>query len=102
RKRGTNEIKAAVVVPAVHPGPIGHLGGSNLPAKVIQSAGISPNILVPHGPATHDFNPATRFEVERIGDAARQLIAQTVYTEDASPLVRVGHDVQVCAQSFGG
>lgn len=101
RRLGGGGLKAAIVVPAVHPGPIGHLGGSNLPAKVTQAVGVSENILVPHGPATHDFNPASHVEVERIGEAARQLLHSIQYSDIASPLVRVGTDVQVCSQYFG-
>jgi putative membrane protein len=100
-RRTDGNLKAAIVVPAVHPGPIGHLGGSNLPAKVIQAIGVSEAILVPHGPATHDFNPASHVEVERIGEASRQLLSAVEYSRMASPLVRVGTDVQVCSQVFG-
>lgn len=100
-RRLGGDLKAAVVVPAVHPGPVGHLGGSNLPAKIIQAVGLTENILVPHGPATHDFNPASRFEVERIGETARQLLVSVEYSTTASPLARAGTDVQVCTQFFG-
>lgn len=100
-RRPGGELKAAIVVPAVHPGPVGHLGGSNLPSKVIQTTGLTENILVPHGPATHDFNPASRVEVERIGETARQLITSISYANLASPMIRTGTDVQVCAQFFG-
>lgn len=100
-RRPKGDLKAAIVVPAVHPGPVGHLGGSNLPAKIIQAVGTTENILVPHGPATHDFNPASTVEVERIGESSRQLIAAVDYGKMASSMVRVGTDVQVCAQFFG-
>lgn len=94
-------LKCAIVVPAVHPGPVGEIGGSNLPKKIIQTMGVSPNILVPHGPATHDFNPITTEEVERLGEAAKRLLDNMPYSRRASPLIRVGQDVQVCAQAFG-
>lgn len=94
-------LKAAIVVPAVHPGPIGEIGGSNLPKKIQQTVGLSPNILVPHGPATHDFNPISTRDVERLGEAARRLIETMPFHTTASPLVRAGTDAQVCAQFFG-
>jgi putative membrane protein len=100
-RRPGGELKAAIVVPAVHPGPVGHLGGSNMPAKITQAIGAGDLVMVPHGPATHDFNPASHVEVERIGEASRQLLSSVEYSRMASPLVRVGTDVQVCSQFFG-
>ncbi|MBI2077728.1 MAG: DUF2070 family protein [Euryarchaeota archaeon] len=94
-------VKAAIVVPAVHPGPVGEIGGSNLPTKIIQTMGTTPNILVPHGSATHDYNPISTGEVERLGEAARRLLDEMPFTKHASPLVRAGTDAQVCAQYFG-
>src|SRR5262249_40690007 len=35
--RAHGRLKCALVVPAVHPGPIGEIGGSNLPTKIIQT-----------------------------------------------------------------
>jgi putative membrane protein len=94
-------VKCGIVVPAVHPGPIGEIGGSNLPSKIVQTVGLTPNILVPHGAATHDFNPITTGEVERLGEAARRLFDTMPYSSRASPLVRAGEDAQVCAQFLG-
>ena len=94
-------IKAGIVVPAVHPGPVGEIGGSNLPTKIIQTVGTTTNLLVPHGSATHDYNPISTAEVERLGEAAKRLLDEITFTTRASPLVRAGTDVQVCAQYFG-
>lgn len=99
--RNAQGLKAAIVVPAVHPGPIGEIGGSNLPTKIIQTVGLTPNILVPHGAATHDYNPISTREVERLGEGAKRLLDSITFTSRASPLVRTGTDVQVCAQYFG-
>jgi putative membrane protein len=94
-------VKCAIVVPSVHPGPIGEIGGSNLPTKMIQTIGLTPNILVPHGAATHDYNPISTREVERLGEAARRLLDTMPFHQRASPVVRAGQDAQVCAQYFG-
>lgn len=99
--RTAEGVKCAIVVPAVHPGPIGEIGGSNLPTKMIQTIGLTPNILVPHGAATHDYNPISTREVERLGEAARRLLDTMPFHRNASPLVRAGQDAQVCAQYFG-
>jgi putative membrane protein len=99
--RTAKGVKCAIVVPAVHPGPIGEIGGSNLPTKMIQTIGLTPNILVPHGAATHDYNPISTREVERLGEAARRLLDTMPFHKSASPLVRAGQDAQCCAQYFG-
>lgn len=99
--RNAQGVKCAIVVPAVHPGPIGEIGGSNLPTKMIQTIGLTPNVLVPHGAATHDYNPISTREVERLGEAARRLLDTMPFHRQASPLVRAGQDAQVCAQFFG-
>ncbi len=60
-------VKALIVVPSVHPGPFGHLGGSNLPFKLRQELGSSAKmVMVPHGPCNHDFNPPTSRECNKI------------------------------------
>jgi putative membrane protein len=100
-RRPGGQVKCAIVVPAVHPGPIGHLGGSNLPAKVASAVRETSNVLVPHGPATHDFNPTSSREVERVAEEARRLITNMEYSNRASPLIRRGTDAQVCSQVFG-
>jgi putative membrane protein len=100
-RRPGGPVKCAIVVPAVHPGPIGHLGGSNLPAKVAGAVRETSNVLVPHGPATHDFNPTSSREVERVAEEARRLITNMEYSNRASPLIRRGTDAQVCSQVFG-
>ncbi len=100
-RRPDGSVKCVIVVPALHPGPLGHLGGSNMPSKIAAAVRDTSNVLVPHGPATHDFNPATTQEVERVADQARRLIEEMEYDADASPLIRKGKDAQVCAQAFG-
>jgi putative membrane protein len=100
RKRD-GKVKCAFVVPSLHPGPIGHLGGSNMPSKVASAVMETGNILVPHGPATHDFNPTSSGEVERVAEEARRLIQDIEFSARASPMIRQGKDAQVCAQVFG-
>lgn len=67
--------KAVLVVPSAHPGPLGSLGGSDLPRKLSeQLSNLSSAILVPKGPSTHDQNIATMAECKRLGEKARELV----------------------------
>ena len=73
--RTTKGMKAVFVAPTVHPGPMGYVGGSDLPSKVAKGlADLTPNVIVAHGPTTHDENPATSAEVSKIADHVRVAI----------------------------
>lgn len=97
-----DEIKAVVVVPSVHPGPFGNLGGSDLPAKIADGLrDYSANVLTFHGPATHDMNPSSSKECQRIIAGVRRCIESVKYTSKCSKFVRVDDGMQVCAQLFG-
>jgi len=63
QREGKEEIR--VTIPNVHPGPLGEIGGSNLP-KILH--GILGNAsMVFHGAASHDFNPVDEDEVKKLG-----------------------------------
>jgi putative membrane protein len=95
--------RVMVVVPTVHPGPFGNLGGSNLPEKLGRSLGdLCPSVLVPHGPSTHDENMATSAQVEKLAQEVRRLVSNLTPVPVASPMVRVGRGAaNVTAQAFG-
>ncbi len=91
--RTARGLKALFLAPTVHPGPMGIVSGSDLPTKVARALeDLSPNVLVAHGPTTHDENPATTAEVAKVPEAARRLLA------DARFASRVG---VACRGSFG-
>ena len=86
--RTKERLKATFVVPAVHPGPVGEIGGGNLP--------------VPHGTATHDFNLVSATESLKIVEAAARAVENTLYTADASKSIRVQRGaIKLLAQRFG-
>ncbi|HVL87646.1 MAG TPA: DUF2070 family protein, partial [Candidatus Thermoplasmatota archaeon] len=68
-RRPGGRIKAVVAVPSLHPGPVGHLGGGDLPEKIAERIPRAEHVLVPHGACTHDMNPTRSEEVTRVGDA---------------------------------
>ena len=101
-KREDGTLKAAVVVPALHPGPIGRLGGSDLPGKVAEAIPEADLVMVPHGPATHDYNPVSTEDVERFGRAASTLLTKIAYKPGGSRAHTSGEDIRVTSQVFGG
>src|SRR5439155_472099 len=59
-------LKALFIAPTVHPGPMGYVSGSDLPTKIARDlSDLTSNVMVAHGPTTHDENPATTAEVRK-------------------------------------
>jgi putative membrane protein len=100
-RRPDGSTKAAIVVPALHPGPIGRLGGSDLPAKVAEAMPGVDLVMVPHGAATHDYNPVSSKDVERFGRAAAEMLKTIRYQEGGSAAHTAGDEIRVTSQLFG-
>lgn len=69
-------------VPNIHPGPLGEIGGGNLP-NYLQSS-FSELVMVSHGTATHDFNLVAEDEIEKIIRAIRKTESALVFSDKAS------------------
>ena len=94
------EEKARFVLPMIHPGPMGEIGGGNLPQRVaVSTEGLG---FPPHATAGHDFNLVTEREVDTVIDAANRAAERVEYVERAteSHHVRQG-DAGILAQAFG-
>ncbi|RRJ31164.1 DUF2070 family protein [Halocatena pleomorpha] len=100
RKRDHTE-KARFVLPMIHPGPMGEIGGGNLPKRVAQSTdGLG---FPPHATAGHDFNLVTEREVDTVIDAADRAYEGIEYGSSASPSVQTtAGEVSIVGQSFSG
>ena len=87
-------------VPNLHPGPMGEIGGGNLP-KVIHDS-FEDETLVAHGCATHDFNLVSESEISKVTDALKKTRADLSYLSGASRsgIVEVG-TVKARYQKFG-
>ncbi|WP_255197364.1 DUF2070 family protein [Halorarius litoreus] len=92
--------KARFVLPMIHPGPMGEIGGGNLPPRVAADAeGLA---FPPHATAGHDFNLVTSREVDTIIDAANRAYDAIEYHDDATRSLRTSHgEVQLLGQAFG-
>jgi putative membrane protein len=99
-RRPGGEEKARFVLPMIHPGPMGDIGGGNLPVRVAEEAdGLA---FPPHATAGHDFNLVTRQEVETICATAERAYQRIEYAETASRAERVTEgDATLTGQAFG-
>ena len=84
--KNENGIKALFISPSVHPGPLGDLGGSNMPTILANKFDFF--TMVAHGPSTHDFNPIAVSEIDKIEDAVKRGLENVEYSPDASKFVR--------------
>ncbi len=109
--RTGQRLKALWVVPAVHPGPFGRLGGSDIPERLRrgigagtgQSGAAAGSVMVFHGAATHDQNPASEEDVRKLASAALAATAAIDFRSGAGAFKRLrGERVSVCVQSLGG
>ena len=79
-------IKALFISPSVHPGPLGDLGGSNMPT--ILANRFDHFTMVAHGPSTHDFNPTAVSEIDKIEKSVKDGLKKVEYSENASRFIR--------------
>ncbi|EMA06690.1 hypothetical protein C437_11318 [Haloarcula vallismortis ATCC 29715] len=99
-RRPSGEEKARFLLPMIHPGPMGEIGGGNLPRRVAESAdGLA---FPPHATAGHDFNLVTEREVDKILSTAETAYQNIEYDGHAT----AGHQVTegeatLTGQAFG-
>jgi putative membrane protein len=87
-KRMDDTTKAIIITPYVHPGPMGEIGGGNLPT-IVSGAFNEGLIIVPHGTAYHDFNLVSAEESEKVISAAKRALARVNYSSMATKSARV-------------
>ena len=92
--------KARFVVPTVHPGPMGEIGGGNLPERIASATeGLA---FVPHAAAGHDFNLVSEREVETLVTAAARATERIEYGRSATHSDREReHESTVLGQAIG-
>ncbi len=97
--KGKNGLKAIFLSPSVHPGPIGNIGGGNMPTQLAKK--FDTFTMVCHGPSTHDFNPVSSKEVFKIEEVVKNTIKTMEYSGKASKFFRVqSGDAKIGAQYF--
>lgn len=87
-------------VPNLHPGPMGEIGGGNLP-KILHD-NFEEETLVPHGCASHDFNLVSESEILKVIGAVRDSKADLVYSGTATRSWQISSgSVHLLFQRFG-
>ncbi|MFC7136220.1 DUF2070 family protein [Halobaculum litoreum] len=91
--------KARWVLPMIHPGPMGEIGGGNLPVRVADATeGLA---FPPHATAGHDFNLVTEREVDTVIDAADRAYDRLTYSAAATESVRTtAGEASLLGQAF--
>lgn len=84
--KSENGIKALFISPSVHPGPLGDLGGSNMPTILANQ--FDHFTMVAHGPSTHDFNPIAVSEIDKIEESVKKGLRHVEYSATASKFIR--------------
>jgi len=99
-RRPDGEEKTRFVLPMIHPGPMGEIGGGNLPRRVAESAdGLA---FPPHATAGHDFNLVTEREVDTILSTAETAYQNLEYDDQATAGYRVTEgEATLTGQAFG-
>jgi putative membrane protein len=99
-RRGDGTEKARFVLPMIHPGPMGEIGGGNFPERLARrTEGLA---FPPHATAGHDFNLVTEREVDTILDTADAALRRVAYTDEATTSVReTAGEASVLGQEFG-
>ena len=99
-RRTDGTEKARFVLPMIHPGPMGEIGGGNLPKRVAEaSEGLA---FPPHATAGHDFNLVTEREVDTILERAADAHDEIEYSATATTGQRVSEgDATLTGQAFG-
>lgn len=93
-------VPVTVTIPNVHPGPMGEIGGGNLP-KCFQES-FEGVVMVPHGCATHDFNLVSESEIEKLVDAVRLTRSSLRFQPGASRAERINvGSVHMLVQRIG-
>ncbi|XGI83785.1 DUF2070 family protein [Halorutilales archaeon Cl-col2-1] len=92
--------KARFVLPMVHPGIMGEIGGGNLPFRLAETS--DSLCFVPHATADHDFNPVSQREVEKLRAAADRAVESVEYNSEATRSRRLDcGDSHMIGQRFG-
>ena len=94
------EEKARFVLPMIHPGPLGEIGGGDLPRRVaVSSEGLG---FPPHATAGHDFNLVSETEVDGVIRAADRVLDNATYRHTGTtPQTVAAGESTVLSQGFG-
>ncbi|PTD94571.1 DUF2070 domain-containing protein [archaeon SCG-AAA382B04] len=95
-------VKAVIVSPSVHPGPVGELGGGNLPKALAEDLEeeLDCTALIAHGAATHDFNLVNSEQSHKITDSVIESVQDMDFAGAGIPVREKVGDVEMLAQKL--
>lgn len=100
--KNADGLKSVFVIPSLHAGPFGNVGGGCLVRIFEQKIGENNTAFVMHGTATHDLNPVSSSQLEKIADKLNAELRTMRFQNTASLPIRVKRgDAKVLAQKFG-
>jgi putative membrane protein len=100
--KAKNRIKTLLIVPYVHPGPFGEVGGGKLTRVLMERLEHGRRIFIPHGAANHDLNPITTASLHLMADSIGKSLKDIKYYKTASHSIRAQNaDVKLIGQRFG-
>ena len=105
KKISDSKVKAALIIPRVHPGPFRNVGSSALPSILIDSldrCGI--NAIVLHGASTHNLDMVSSEEVSTLVSEICYCVTnynKLSLTDVSCPLVKESEKYRCIGQRFG-
>jgi putative membrane protein len=102
--RTKGKLKAAIIVPSVHPGPFKNLGSSLLPSLIQTAVQDKYGCVVcsPHGLVGHELDIASQVHNQRVVDSIVGFLGESTSYSKATPMVRTeSQDAKASCQLFG-
>ena len=102
--RTKEKLKAAIIVPALHPGPFKNLGSSLLPSLIQTAVQEKYGCVVcaPHGLVGHELDVASQAHNQRVIDSIVGFLDESSSHSKATPVVRTEFkDAKASCQLFG-
>jgi len=100
--RAKKKIKTLMIIPYIHPGPFGEVGGGRMTRILMDRLEKGMSLFIPHGTATHDLNPVTIASLNLIAERIKRSLAEIKYYKTASHSLRIQKgDAKIIGQRFG-
>ena len=102
--RAGEKLKAAIVIPALHPGPFKNLGSSLLPSLIQTSLQDKFDcvVSVPHSLVGHELDVSIQSENQRVIESIFDFVDSSSSTSKATLMERTkNHDAKASCQIFG-
>lgn len=98
----TKKEKILFISPSIHPGPFAGVGGSDMSTRFARALPAW-SVFNFHGPATHDLDPASGSEVDKVASTIRDSLGGLKFSNrKVAPLFRASEGNMVVASQYFG